>query len=128
MSERELAARLVLRHDPCRLARQVKEIPWLETKRRATRPLPPCVAGESDSATFAKQGASATSLAHPRQNLIHPPDEPAGVLSFGEVAGLAKKPSSLATQGGRGATHWIVCRRGIKPLIPKHCSFCLYED
>src|SRR5665213_3428910 len=45
---------LDLRLDPCRLVLQVKEIPSLETHLRALRPLPPCVAGESDSAAFEK--------------------------------------------------------------------------
>jgi hypothetical protein len=42
--------------DPCRLVRQVKKILLLEKYPRALRPLPPCVAGESDSAACAKHG------------------------------------------------------------------------
>src|SRR5665213_2578177 len=68
-------ARQALRRDPCRLARQVKEIQWLETHRRAIRPLPPCVAGESASAAFDKRSDFPHSANHPLQNLIHLPDE-----------------------------------------------------
>src|SRR5665213_1055547 len=40
------------KNDPCRLVRQVSEILWLDRFRRVIRPLPPCVAGESDSRAF----------------------------------------------------------------------------
>ena len=65
--------------DPCRLVRQVKKIPWLEPRQRALGPLPPCVAGESDSDAVEKQVILPCTKPHPRQNLIHLPDEPAGV-------------------------------------------------
>jgi len=39
-----------LRDDPCHLAWQVSEIPWLDsTRMNSTRPLPARPAGESDS-------------------------------------------------------------------------------
>ncbi len=44
------------RSDPCRLVRPVREIPRLEPQMRAPRPLPPCVAGESDSHCLQETG------------------------------------------------------------------------
>ena len=39
-----------MKSDPCRLVRPVKEIHGLDLESRCSiRPLPPCVAGESDS-------------------------------------------------------------------------------
>ena len=78
------------------------------------------------------------SVNHPRQNLIHLPDEPAGVLLRCVESSLAKESSSPATQGGRGRrkpcrglptkTRNFKIRKGGGSLawnVARWCSVCM---
>ena len=53
----------------------------------------------------------------PRQNLIHLPGEPAGVLSNSIESSLATESRSPATQGGRGR-----CNRAVGPFRNAACQ------
>jgi len=68
--------------DPCRLVRQVKEIPLLDPRTlRRIRPLPPRVAGESDSWAH-KQFCDSTNLG---KSSASESDSPAGRAGRGLV-------------------------------------------
>ena len=60
--------------DPCRLVRQVSENRRLE--QISIRPLPPRVAGESDTAALKEPCDLTRSQTRQRENLIHLPVEP----------------------------------------------------
>jgi len=88
------------------------------SKRIQIRPLPPCVAGESDSYALGAD-TLCQQLKPGRQNLIHLPDEPAGVFSNLFQPSLATESRSPATQGGRGRNKpWGAAQRERSPSYP----------
>ena len=93
------------KNDPCRLVRQVSEILRLDRFLRVNRPLPPCVAGESDSSP-PRNSSDMTPSSDPQ---AVESDSLAGRAGrgLGTTRGggrLTTESSSPATRGGRGRT------------------------
>jgi hypothetical protein len=94
------------RLDACPLAGQVKKIdPLAVAAKNPTGPLPPCVAGERDSAPHAIRARLQMQLGGRRANLIHLPDKPAGValMWLFQLAYESHSPAGMNRQGSQFA-------------------------